>query len=65
MTFRIHCSQRGCESTAKTAPKLCPVCKNPLLSGDAQDESKNAPPDSTTDQPQENQDGNEETPPSA
>lgn len=35
--FKIKCSQRGCQSTSSgdKAPKLCPVCANPLLKGDA------------------------------
>jgi len=37
MPFTIKCSQRGCtsKSTAAKAPKLCPVCQNPLQPGDA------------------------------
>lgn len=36
-TFDINCSQRGCVSTSEgeSAPRLCPVCRNPLLKGNA------------------------------
>ncbi len=35
--WAIHCSQRGCMSMLEgtKAPRLCPVCRNPLLKGNA------------------------------
>jgi hypothetical protein len=35
--WAIKCSQRGCVSTsdAQRAPARCPVCRNPLVKGDA------------------------------
>ena len=45
MRFEITCSQRGCvsEVEAEAAPELCPVCRNPLLEGNAVDVTEQRP----------------------
>lgn len=45
-TFQINCGQRGCVSTATgdKPPKLCPVCNQPLLKGNAVADAPPPPP---------------------
>lgn len=35
MKYITHCAQRGCSGEVESSkpPKLCPVCRNPLLDG--------------------------------